>query len=145
MAIWAPLLEPLNVLKKLSPANLKKLGSQRLQDIVTREIPRAKKRVQELERTYPSATPRELGQRLIDTKKNVAGMVGGVSGVFGLVSLPADLLVMSWLQLVLLVDIATVYKVNLKAEGERQELFDIFGYANGLGPVTRAGPKVLGK
>jgi len=145
MAIWAPLLEPLNVLKKLSPANLKKLGSQRLQDIVTREIPRAKKRVQELERTYPSATPRELGQRLIDTKKNVAGMVGGVSGVFGLVSLPADLLVMSWLQLVLLVDLATLHKVNLKSEGARQELFDIFGYANGLGPLTRAGPKVLGK
>jgi hypothetical protein len=145
MAIWAPLLEPLNVLKKLSPANLKKLGSQRLQDIVTREIPRSRKRVQELERTYPSATPRELGQRLIDTKKNVAGMVGGVSGVFGLVSLPADLLVMSWLQLVLLVDIATLHKVNLKSEAARQDLFDIFGYANGLGPLTRAGPKVLGK
>jgi hypothetical protein len=38
-----------------------------------------------------------------------------------------------------------VYKINLKADAARNELFDIFGYANGLGPVTRAGPKVLGK
>jgi hypothetical protein len=145
MATWGPLREPLNVLKQLSPASLKKLGSQRLNDIVLKEIPKARKRVTELQGTYPSASTRELGQRLIDNKKNVAGMVGGVSGVFGLASVPADLLVMSWLQIVLLVDIATLYKVNLKAEPSRNELFDIFGYANGMGPVTRAGPKVLGK
>jgi hypothetical protein len=145
MAVWGPLAEPLNVLRKLSPAALKKLGSQRLNDIVLKEIPKARKRVATLHGTYPSASTREVGQRLIDNKKNVAGMVGGVSGVFGLASVPADLLVMSWLQIILLVDIATVYKINLKADAARNELFDIFGYANGLGPVTRAGPKVLGK
>jgi hypothetical protein len=143
--VWRPLEEPLNVLKKLSPAALKRLGAQRLNDVVLREIPRARKRVEELERTYPSAAPRELGQRLVDNKKNVAGMVGGVSGIFGLASVPADLLVMTWLQLALLVDLATLYRVNLKSEQSRQELFDIFGYANGIGPVTRAGPKLLGK
>jgi hypothetical protein len=145
MAVWGPLAEPLNVLRKLSPSSLKKLGSQRLNDIVLKEIPKARKRVAALHGTYPSAATREVGQRLIDNKKNVAGMVGGVSGVFGLASVPADLLVMSWLQIILLVDIATLYKVNLKADAARNELFDIFGYANGIGPVTRAGPKVLGK
>jgi hypothetical protein len=145
VAVWGPLLEPLRVLRKLSPASLKKLGSQRLGDIVQKEIPKARKRIHELEEKFPSAAPRELGQRLIDQKKSVAGMVGGVSGVFGVASLPADLLVMSWLQLVLLVDLATLYKVNLKSDGAKQELYDIFGYANGIGPVTRAGPKVLGK
>jgi uncharacterized protein (DUF697 family) len=134
--VWTP---------KLSPAALKKLAGQRLNDVVVREIPRARKRVEELERSYPSAEKRELGQRLVDSKKNVAGMVGGVSGIFGLASVPADLLVMTWLQLALLVDLATLFKVNLKSEQSRQELFDIFGYANGIGPVTRAGPKVLGK
>jgi hypothetical protein len=72
-------------------------------------------------------------------------MVGGVSGVFGLVSLPADLLVMSWLQIGLLVDIATLHGVNLKSPRARRELLDLFAYANGLGPLQRAGPKVLGK
>lgn len=132
-------------LKKLSPASLRRLGKARLSDVLVREIPKARKRVSALEASYPAAERRELSQRLIDSKKSVAGMVGGVSGVFGLVTLPADLLVMVWLQLSLLVDLATVYRVNLKAPTAREELFDIFSYANGLGHVTRAGPKVLGK
>jgi len=142
---FRPLEDPLLFLRKLSPAALKKLSSKKLDDLVLREIPAARKRVAQLEEAYPSAHSRELGQRLVDNKKNVAGVVGGVSGVFGLVTIPADLLVMAWLQLALLVDIATLYKVNLKAEGERAQLFDIFGYANGAGSLTRAGPKVLGK
>ena len=72
-------------------------------------------------------------------------MVGGVSGVFGVITVPADLLVMVYLQLALLVEIATLYKVNLKSDRARQELLDVFGYANGIGPVQRATPKVMGK
>lgn len=72
-------------------------------------------------------------------------MAGGVSGIFGLVSLPADLLVMGWLQIVLLVEIACVYGVNLNSSRARKELLDIFAYANEIGPLQRAGPKLLGK
>jgi uncharacterized protein (DUF697 family) len=132
-------------MRKLTPAELKKLASQRLSDVVLTSVGRSRRRVAELVRRYPSAHPRELAQRLIDGKKEVASMVGGVSGVFGLVSLPADLLVMSWLQIALLVDIATLYGVNLKSPRARKELLDLFAYASGLGPVQRAGPKVLGR
>lgn len=145
MATFDPLLERISILKKLSPRNLKKLAGQSLSDVVRTSIPRSRKRVHTLEERYPSSNPRELSQRLIDGKKDIAGMVGGVSGIFGLVSLPADLLVMSWLQIELLVDIATVYKINLKSDRARKELLDLFGYANGIRPFTRAGPKVLGK
>jgi uncharacterized protein (DUF697 family) len=96
-----------------------------------------------LKRLYPSAPTRELGQRVIDHKKAVAGMVGGVSGVFGLVSVPADLLAMAWLQLSLLTELATLYGVNLKSERARNELLDFFGYANGIGPVERTTPKLM--
>ena len=72
-------------------------------------------------------------------------MVGGISGVFGVISVPADLLIMTYLQLQLLTELATLYKVNLKAETSRNELLDVFGYANGIGPVQRASPKVMGK
>jgi len=132
-------------MRKLTPAELKKLANQRLADVVLSSVARSRRRVSALIRRYPSAEQRELAQRLIDTKKEIASMVGGVSGVFGLVSLPADLLVMSWLQIGLLVDIATLHGVNLKSPRARRELLDLFAYANGLGPLQRAGPKVLGK
>jgi hypothetical protein len=132
-------------LKQLGPANLKRLANLRLHDLVVREIPRAKKRVGSLQATYPSASPREIAQRLIDAKKSTAGMVGGISGVFGIASVPADLLVVAWLQIVLLVDIATVFRANLKSASTRHQLFQLFGYANGIGPIQRASPMVLGK
>lgn len=132
-------------MRKLTPRELKKLANQRLSDVVLSSVARSRRRVSALIRRYPSAEQRELAQRLIDTKKEIASMVGGVSGVFGLVSLPADLLVMSWLQIGLLVDIATLHGVNLKSPRARRELLDLFAYANGLGPLQRAGPKVLGK
>jgi hypothetical protein len=60
-------------------------------------------------------------------------------------SVPPDLLLMTYLQLQLLTEVATLYKVSLKSEPARNELLDVFGYANGIGPVQRASPKVLGK
>ncbi len=142
MAIWDGIGERA---KKLTPAELKKLASSRLSDLVVREISRSRRRISELEKAYPSAEAKEKAQRLIDGKKALAGTFGGISGFFGLVSVPADLLLLAWLQLVLLVDIATLYKVNLKAEPARRELLDLYGQITGIGPIQRAGPKVLGR
>ena len=111
--------------------------------VQTSEIGRARERVAELERTYPSADRRELAQRLIDKKKAIAGTSGAVSGLFGLVSVPIDLTFVTYLQISLLVDLAVLHKVNLKSERARDELLDLLGYANGVGPLVRAGPKVL--
>lgn len=145
MAFFDPLSERLRFLKVFTPKGLKGLADARLSELVLKELSRSRKRIDELSSRYPSASTRELSNRLIDNKKGLAGMIGGVSGVFGLASVPADLLVMLWLELVLLVDIATLNKVNLKSDRSRKELLDLFGYMNGLGPMQRAGPKVLGK
>lgn len=145
MAILEGMRDRLEGLKKLKPSELRKLANERLSEAVLNEVGRARERVRELEQRYPSAGLREKAQRLVDGKKGTAGLVGGVSGVFGLASVPADLVVMTWLQLSLLVDIATLYKVNLKSPRARTELLDLFGYANGIGPLERAGPKVVGK
>jgi hypothetical protein len=131
--------------ERLTLAELKKLADTKLSDLVQQEVPRARKRVADLEQRYPSAGPKERAQRLIDEKKSMASMVGGVTGVFGLLGLPADLTLMAWLQLTLLVDLATLYKVNLKSERARNELLDMYGYATGVGPMQRSGPRVLGK
>jgi len=145
VSVLTSVTERLLLLKKLRPSELKALADQRLSSIVLGEISRARTRLGDLDRRYPSAPPRELAQRLIDNKKALAGMVGGVTGFFGLAAVPADMLVMAWLELGLLVDIATAYKVNLKAQSSRQELLDLYGYATGLGPMRRTGPRVLGK
>ena len=144
MAFYDSLRERLADFKQLNPAEVKKLASARLSDIVLQEIARSRVRIDELQKRYPSAGPKELAQHLIDGKKALAGMAGGISGVFGLISVPADMVFMSWLQIILLVDVATVYKANLKSERARSELLDLFGYANGLGSLQRSSPKVLG-
>ncbi len=142
MAFYEPLLDRL---KQFSPSSIRGMADVRISDVVLKETARAKLKIDELSQRYPTAGPRELAQRMIDSKKAFAGMVGGVSGVFGIVSLPADLGLMVYLQLVLLVEVATLYKVNLKSERARQELLDVFGYANGIGPLQRASPKLVGK
>ncbi|WNG30818.1 hypothetical protein F0U62_47485 [Cystobacter fuscus] len=142
MAFYDPIAD---TVKKLTPAELKKLADTKLTDLVQQEVPRARKRVLELEQRYPSAGVRERAQRLIDEKKHVASMTGGIFGAFGLVALPMDLTVMAWLQLTLLVDIATLYKVNLKGTHALNELLDLYGYTTGVGTLQRSGPRVLGK
>lgn len=144
MGFFDPLLEQLKGARRLSPKNLRKLAGERLSDLVEKEAVRARARVDELQQRYPSAGPRELSQRLVDQKKQLASMVGGVTGVFGAVTVPLDLVGMVYLQLSLLTEVATVFKVSLKSERERQELLDLFGYSNGIGPVQRSSPKVVG-
>ena len=68
---------------KLHPKHLKKLSGERLSDLIDKEAVRARAKVDELQQRYPSAGPRELSQHLIDHKKNLASMMGGVTGGFG--------------------------------------------------------------
>ena len=137
--------ERLAFLKKLRPASLKRLGAVRMEDVVGLEAKRARARIRTLRVRYPSAGPRELGQHVIDSTKSLGSLTGSVSGVFGLASVPADLLVMAWLDVRMLADIATAYGVDLRFRRARTELLGVLGEANGVGPLKRSGPKVLGK
>ncbi len=145
MAFYDPIRDQLKFVKSLTPSKLKSLANQRLSDLVLREAARSKRAVDDLQQRYPSAGQRELAQRLIDNKKGIASMVGGVSGALGLLTLPLDLVAMAYLQVMLLTDIAVLHKVSLKTERERRELLDLMGYSNGVGPVQRSSPKVMGK
>ncbi len=112
------------------------------------ELARARKRVDELRDKYPSANTPEMVQRLIDAKKGWAGAGGAVSGLFGLVTLPADIAFVAALQLSLIMEIALLHRVNLKSERARTEIFELLGYANGvdqLGVTVRAGPKLVAR
>jgi hypothetical protein len=133
------------VLRGFSPRGLKRLAGQRLSTVVLQESRRAKGRVSALKARFPSAAARELAQHLIEQKKQVAALVGGISGAFGVVGIPADLVAMAVLEVQLLVDIATAYEVRLEFARSREELLDVLGRANGVGALGRASPKVVGK
>jgi hypothetical protein len=128
----------------LSPSKLKSLANERLSDLIDKEAVRARTSLEDLQQRYPSAGPRELSQRYIDSRKQAASVLGGVTGVFGAVTVPVDLVGMVYLQLALLVEIGTVFKADFKNERGKKEVLDLFGYANGIGPIQRASPKVLG-
>jgi hypothetical protein len=51
---------------------------------------------------------------------------------------------MVYLQLSLLAEVATAFKVSLKSESAQSELVDLFGQANGIGPFLRSGPRLVG-
>ncbi|MBL9038205.1 MAG: hypothetical protein JNG84_06825 [Archangium sp.] len=128
----------------MGPFDVKRLAGARVDRILERESVRARTALEVMKQRYPSAGNRELSQRFIDDKKQLAGMVGGVTGIFGVASVPFDLVSMAYLQLSLLVEVATVFKADVKTEHGRAELLDVFGEANGIGPLARASPRVLG-
>lgn len=138
MAFYDPLVDA------VSPSKLKSLADARLSVLIDTEAAKARVSLDELQRRYPSAGARELSQRFIDSRKQVAGVLGGVTGVFGAVTVPLDLLGMVYLQLALLVEVGTVFKADFRSERGKQDVLDLFGYANGIGPVQRASPRVLG-
>jgi hypothetical protein len=144
MGLLERLTTSLSAAREYTPARLKARGEVRLHELLEQEAVRARARLDELQQRYPSAGPRELAQRFIDQKKQLASLMGGVTGVFGVATVPVDLGGMVWLQLSLLVEIATVFKVSLKSQPAKDELLDLFGYANGIGPVQRSSPRVLG-
>ena len=127
---------------------LGELARERIGKIYLDEIVRCRKRIDELRGRYPSATPQELAHRLTDTKKTWASTGGAISGLFGLISLPADLAFVTLLQLSLIMEIALLHKVNLKSDRAREEVLEVLGYSNGADTVNlagRAGPKVLAR
>ena len=110
------------------------------------QVARARLRVVEVERTLPGATKAQLAQRLIDEKKNLATNSGAVAGLFGLMAIPADLAVVTWLQLQLAIELAVLHGVNLKGRSGRAELLDVLGFgARELGSLVRAVPIVAGR
>jgi hypothetical protein len=124
------------------------LARERIGQVYLGEIVRCHRRIHELREKYPTAPLREMAQRLTDTKKTWASTGGAISGLFGLISLPADLAFVTVLQLSLIMEIALLHKVNLKSDRAREEVLEVLGYSNGADTVNlagRAGPKLAAR
>jgi len=121
------------------------LAQRRLDRLIIEEIERARPKLRHLERRLPELPERELARQLIDEKKAYAGTGGMVSGFFGLLALPADLVLVTYLQLRLIVEIGLLYRVDLKSDRGQREVLEILGRGNGVGPLYRAGPTLFGR
>jgi hypothetical protein len=132
-------------LSDLGPRQVREIANQSFSNLVISEIGRARDRIADLERNYPSAGRKELATRLSDAKKALASTSGALSGLFGIVSVPLDLVAVVYLQISLMVDIAVLHRVNLKSAVAQRALLDLLAYANGSDPLVRASPKVIGR
>ncbi len=121
-------------------------AEERFEGWLLAEVGRARERVRELKSRYPSAPTREIAQRLIDGKKRWASTGGALSSLFGFVSLPADLALVAYLQMSLIVDVAVLCGRNVKSARARGELLDIFREASTVAQTARrASPKATAR
>jgi len=117
-----------------------------LDALLLQQVARARLRVAELERATPGASRAERARRLIDEKRRVATNSGALAGLFGWVSIPADLAVVTWLQLQLAIELAVLHGVNLKGKSGRAELLDVLGFGEReMSSLLRAVPVVAGR
>jgi len=127
---------------------LTQLAKDKLASLYLDQIVRARKRFDELRGRYPAAQAQEMAQRLIDQKKAWASTGGALSGLFGLISVPADIAFVTLLQVTLIMEIALVFRTNLKSTRARSEVLEVLGYSNGADTVnlaSRAGPKLFAR
>jgi len=125
---------------------IRELAEARFEDWILSEIGRSRDRVRDIREKFPSASQPELANRLIEAKKKWAATGGAVSGLFGLFSLPADLALVAYLQLSLILDLAVLCDRNVKSIRARQEILEIFRAANStVGVASRASPKATAR
>ena len=124
------------------------LVSERIGRLYLAELGRARRRVDGLRARYPSASAPELVEHLISSTKNWAGTGGAISGLFGWLTLPADLAFVTALQLSLIIEVALVHKVNLKSDRAKEEVLEVLGYSNGADTASfaaRSAPQIVSR
>jgi hypothetical protein len=125
---------------------IRQFAEERFEDWLLGEVTRARDRVRELRTQFPSAGTLELANRLIESKKKWAATSGAVSGLFGLMTLPADLAVVAYLQMSLIVDVAVLCGRNVKSARARAELLEVFNAANSsIAIASRASPRATAR
>jgi hypothetical protein len=124
--------------------NVAKLKYRALRALLRRESSGAQEKVAKLRELYPEASPRELAYKLVEEKKKLAGIVGGVSGSMGFFGIPVDAAAMAWLQASLLAEIAGVFEVNVRTARGVEQAMALLDGAGGVSFGWRMLPKTLG-
>jgi hypothetical protein len=105
---------------------VRRLLEERFEAWLLAELPEARERIRALRERHPSESVRALAARLVAERRRRAATGGAALGLLGWLGLPADVAVVAWLQLGLIVDVAVLCDVNLKSPRGRRALWEAF-------------------
>jgi hypothetical protein len=114
---------------------------------------RARRRADSFRERYPDDGPRVLGERLVRSESNRAGLVGGVTGTLALVALPlglpAGVAMALLLEAELLFALLAVYGLEGRGDRGRLRLYALWagaGFADAAKAAgLRAGAEAMGR
>jgi uncharacterized protein (DUF697 family) len=106
------------------------------------DLDKAKAAVEKLQAEHPEESPREIAHRIIVEKSTYAGGIGLVSSIVPGIALPLlaiDLVATTKLQSEMILQIASVYGLDLHEPARRGEVLAIFGLGMGGSRAVRLG------
>jgi len=114
---------------------------------------RARRRADEFRARYPEEDPRALGERLVSSQANRAGLAGGVTGALALVALPlglpAGVAVSLFFEAELLLALLAVYDLETGGDKGTLRLYALWagaGFADAAKAAgLRAGASAIGR
>jgi hypothetical protein len=114
---------------------------------------RARRRADELRDRYPDEDPRALGERLVRSQANRAGLAGGITGTLALVALPlglpAGVAVSLFFEAELLLALLAVYDLETGGDKGTLRLYALWagaGFADAAKAAgLRAGASAIGR
>ncbi len=119
-------------------------GQSRLRQLIAQERRRAQWHIDTIKQSEPYASKDRVAHLIFDRWRSLATVEGGVTGAFGLIGVPLNLLLFTYCQVAVVVSIAEVYGVALDGEAGETALLDVIGRAHGVEDLVRASPRVLG-
>jgi len=117
----------------------------RIRDLIQQERQRARIHIQFIRQTEPAASRDRIARLIVDRWSTVAAVEGGLTGAFGLIGVPLNLLLVAYFQLALVVSVAEAYEVGLEGADGEDAILSVIGRAHGVEDVVRASPRVLGE
>ena len=116
----------------------------RLRQLIQSERRRAQWHIDLIKNVEPYASKDRVARLILERWRGVATVEGGLTGAFGLLGVPANLLFFAYCQLAVVVSIAEAYGVALDGEAGEKALLEVIGRAHGVDDLVRASPRVLG-
>lgn len=110
---------------------------------VMNERRRSRFYIEIIRRIEPEASRDRVAQLLAERWTQLARIEGGVTGAFGLVGIPLNLLLFSYAQFALIVAIAEVYGVTPEDSAGEEAILTTLREVQGFHQLVRTGPRIM--